>query len=370
MCGLVGMVGYIDVREKKAFKDLLRMDTVRGYHSVGIYSKGVTKDGLFKKALSPDEMFSMQGCSNLLLQPTNLYIGHNRWATQGKVNGVNAHPFEQGIIIGAHNGTLRQQGLLKDHLMFEVDSENIMYNLGEEGVDATVKKLDGAYALTWYNQETETLNFVRNKERPLWRCWSTDHKTMFWASEEWMLYGALGRNGIAFNQPTLFDIDKHYFMDVPNEYAGQAKTLKKINVRHVEPYIAPPLPAKTSYNSYDSRKGHNKGNGVTTIPIGFTKGDKIRIGDTIYFWQGTLENNGFTMDCPVESSHGYDARIHFGGADRVKKLMMDDKLGDCLFQGVVMGSQAGTFPAVIISPNTVHQVTAKKQQELLKGTMV
>ncbi|MSE24831.1 hypothetical protein GKC32_10305, partial [Lactobacillus curvatus] len=70
-------------------------------------------------------------------------MGHNRWATKGKINERNAHPFEHDHIIGAHNGTLRNQHLLPNHLDFEVDSDNIFHAMSTIGVDATIAKTSG-----------------------------------------------------------------------------------------------------------------------------------------------------------------------------------------------------------------------------------
>ena len=363
MCGLVGMVGMIDNKEKRAFRDLLRIDQVRGAHSVGVFSRGNHKEALFKKALSPDEMFSMRGWNDIANSQTNLYIGHNRYATQGAINGVNAHPFEQGIIIGAHNGTLRNQYLLPDSKDFEVDSKNIMHSLNIEGVEETIKNLCGAYALTWYNKEEGTINIVRNADRPLHYCWSSDRKTLFWASEDWMLYGALGRQGITFTKPLMFDVDRHYSMEVPREFPTNSKPLPKMDVVEVVPYTPP-------VNYHTKKKGKKGNENIYGMPIPLTMSDQLRIGDLVYFWQGWLDRDGRAITCPAETNYKYDVRIHFTKDNDLRDKLTDDNRADCMYEGRVCGSINGTDPCVIVNPATVKMVDAKKQLELLQGSMV
>jgi len=359
------MMGAIEVSHKKAMKDLLRIDTVRGAHSVGVYATGMVKESLFKKALSPDEMFSMKGWDDLYNASSNLYIGHNRWATQGAVNSLNAHPFEQGIIIGAHNGTLRQQNLLPDSQLFDVDSENIMYSLHKDGVDETVKKLNGAYALTWYNTEERTINFLRNDERTLYYCYSLDHRTMFWASESWMLYGALGRNGIKITEPKMFEIDKHYSIVVPESYPAQCPVLERLNIKEVIPYKNKP----TVRGNVNGNRNHN----VYGLPIGFTGKDRIKIGDLVYFWQGHIHRDGNFMLCPAETNEPcYDVRVPISKGGKTREVLTDDFYADCIYQAVVTGTMEGKLPipALLVNPNTVARVDEKKQADLLRASTV
>ena len=220
MCGLVGVVGTIDKVDNKIFKDLLRIDVLRGPHSTGICSrKRMEEPIVFKKALLPDDLFSMKGAEKLFndFNRNDILLGHNRWATMGKVNHTNAHPFEMENIIGAHNGTLRKQHLLPDNAHFQVDSENIFHSFEKIGVKETVKLLDGAFALTWFDKNTNIFNFARNDERSLYYCFSKKGKTFYYASEDWMLEGALARHKVEHQGIIEFDPLYHYQLVIPNQ---------------------------------------------------------------------------------------------------------------------------------------------------------
>lgn len=125
---------------------------------------------------------------------SHTFIGHNRSATKGKVNGLNAHPFHYGDIVGAHNGTLDNASWrrLDAAIGFEtdVDSQAIFAAIDKIGIKDTIKLLeegrtylDGAWALTWYDLKEDALFMIRNKWRPLWYTYTNDFKKVMWASE-------------------------------------------------------------------------------------------------------------------------------------------------------------------------------------------
>lgn len=197
MCGLVGVAGVLTQKDKDAFRTLLVLDTLRGPHSTGVAA--VDKDGewgLAKKKGNSWDLFDSREYNSVMSQLSYVLIGHNRYATKGRINNINAHPFEFQHVVGAHNGTIRKQQNLIDHKEFEVDSENIYHSINEIGLEDTLAVLDGAYALTYWDKRTEDLVLLRNSERPLCYTFSEDGKTLYWASEEWMLNVALSRCGL------------------------------------------------------------------------------------------------------------------------------------------------------------------------------
>lgn len=237
MCGLVGMAGSIGRNEKDAFRYLLVVDTLRGPHSTGMACVDTQGNwDLVKKQGTPYDLFDSKQFTTAFSKTSYVLIGHNRYATQGKVNSQNAHPFEFRDVVGAHNGTLRGQHRLPDHTRFEVDSENIFYTIQEEGVDSTLQKLDGSYALTYWDKRTEELTIIRNDERELFYCLSKDNKTIFWASESWMLYACLHRASIKHGPVTAFDKETIYRIKVERKF--KPSDVEIHTEKYEEPFFA------------------------------------------------------------------------------------------------------------------------------------
>lgn len=200
MCGLVGVVGEIYKKEEEVFKNLLILDMVRGTDSTGVAFISTTKNTVIAKEVGgATELFESPRFTRGIRQVNRILMGHNRWATQGGINRNTAHPFETERFIGMHNGTLRSRMGLDPALHCAVDSQHIIENMNEHGDMETVAVLDGAYALVWYDQKEGSLNFARNRERPLFFAKALSGRQVYWASEEWMLEVALSRAEVKFH---------------------------------------------------------------------------------------------------------------------------------------------------------------------------
>lgn len=222
---------------EKVFKNLLQLDTIRGPHSTGVAMVRTNGDNkTVKKLGTPWEgLFDSKDFEEYLkVCSFNVLLGHNRWATKGKINAKNAHPFDFDTLVGAHNGTLRSVRDLDNHEKFEVDSENIYHHMERNGVADTIKLLDGAFALTWYNKEESTINFIRNNERPLYYCLTEDRKAIIWASEDWMIEVACGMAGQKFGEIFSLPIGVHFTFDIPLGSPYQYKPLEKCRTRKLE----------------------------------------------------------------------------------------------------------------------------------------
>ena len=240
MCGLVGVMGHIGHTERNVLKQLLTVDVLRGKHSTGIATVGTTgKVKVVKKAVNILDFLEMKPVDTALLGSLNCVIGHNRYATKGAVNNTNAHPFEFDKVVGAHNGTLRSVWDLDDYRDFEVDSECLYNHINNNGVDDAFEKAIGAFALTWFDKANNTLQFLRNNERPLCYCFSKDYRTLFWASEAWMLHGILWRNDIDHTDVIVTREDTLYVFNVPKGVIGVKERLIPPNVRTLKKKIVP-----------------------------------------------------------------------------------------------------------------------------------
>lgn len=189
MCGHVGIAGNLIHKDEATMKRLFLYDYFRGPDSTGLAAiRNNNEVKLAKVASHPLDLFdSIKFREALTALPSHVFIGHNRLATKGVVNNINAHPYQYDHIVGAHNGTLSPSSFkdLEDKLgeKFEVDSKAIFAAIAKFGVEEVIPMLQGAWALVWFDLSNKTLNFLRNKERPFWTATSADHKKLFWASE-------------------------------------------------------------------------------------------------------------------------------------------------------------------------------------------
>lgn len=231
MCGLVGVAGNVTSISDKIFRTLLILDTLRGEHSTGVAAirKNTEEVYLAKQLGNPFELFNDKRYDTAVNSINKVLIGHNRFATRGAVNKANAHPFENDLVVGAHNGTLDNKYSLVDHNLFDTDSEALYNHIKEKGLSDLLSIMKGAWALTWWNKEEETLNLLRNSQRSLYLCYSKDESTVYWASEDWMLQQALLRNNTEHLPIQLLPVDTLFSIKI-----GKPGTLTKPHLSKAE----------------------------------------------------------------------------------------------------------------------------------------
>jgi hypothetical protein len=220
--------------EEKAFRELLILDSIRGEHSTGIAAVSHQGVDVTKVVGDPFELFRTQGWDQTMKRINRVLIGHNRYATQGAVNKKNAHPFNVGAITGAHNGTLTNKYQLHDGHKFEVDSEAMLNHIEQKGLSSALSTARGAWALVWWDDRDDTLNFIRNKERTLYAATVESSDVVFWASEKWMLEVALQRNNIKVDTIESFKEDMHYELAI-----GKDRKFEKPVLSDMSQYKAP-----------------------------------------------------------------------------------------------------------------------------------
>lgn len=230
----------MSVKHENVFKELLVVDAVRGVHSTGMFSVSKYQDDLHlaKTVGTPYDLAETPGFIKATRLLSKVLVGHNRFATQGKVTKYNAHPFEFDTVVGVHNGSLTNKHELLNGNLFEVDSQALYSQIDDEGIDSLVKKARGAMSLVWYDKDEKTLNFYRNKDRPMFITSFDDDKVIAFASEYWMLEGILGRNGIKHEEIVSTNVDTLYTFSFEEKKHHITKPVARV--------ISPPAPVVTS----------------------------------------------------------------------------------------------------------------------------
>ena len=178
MCGIIGYIG----KKKRAIEVLLfglKSLEYRGYDSAGI---AINNNNEIKIIKCPGKIKDLSERTNNLL-PSNIGIGHTRWATHGAPCERNAHPHKVGMVTLVHNGIIENYATLKEELIKEgyifnsdTDSEvacaliDKYYKLTKDKLK-TIKKvintIRGSYAFgIIFDDDLETIYAIR-KDSPL-----------------------------------------------------------------------------------------------------------------------------------------------------------------------------------------------------------
>lgn len=209
MCGIVGLIskrqnGFF-YKDLDNFRGLLVNDSQRGEDSTGAFC--VSNNGMvdaIKVATIPHNLFLTEEWDTFqkkAISTGRMIIGHNRKATHGEVNSFNAHPFVVGDIVLIHNGTLNNWKDWK--YQHTVDSQALTQLIAEKGHEEAISRVDGAFALVWYNRNTEKLYCIRNSQRPLNFVETADNIAL--ASESWMAFGQFMRSNEKVESHGLLD---------------------------------------------------------------------------------------------------------------------------------------------------------------------
>jgi hypothetical protein len=249
----------------ETFRWMLNFDSTRGEDSTGVAIKRVKLSNnrgrvdLRKTEGAPGNLFARNpGFFNTLGrieaplgERIEFIIGHNRAASVGGPGVMNAHPFRQGNIVGAHNGTINQGLFQLPHVQGDLqgttDSEKMFHALSKDWpLQKVVNTVTGALALTWYDDKTNTINLYRNKERPLFFVFDQPYGKLAWASEEWMLKLAARQGKCTWIKPemvTSLDENKHLTFKL-SKTTGR---IESMTVEVVEKEVVAATPAADNF---------------------------------------------------------------------------------------------------------------------------
>ena len=154
MCGLCGAVGEYN---PQIVKTLMILNEDRGRDSTGLYSAKPT----WMKHTKSSKAWLRDPEPHKFIQDSLQYRGvyaHTRASTRGSVCTDNAHPFEFGPIIGAHNGVLPDAPA-----KYAVDSMYAFDLLSQSPPGAyqkALKDLTGWYMLIWHDSRDGKTYFL------------------------------------------------------------------------------------------------------------------------------------------------------------------------------------------------------------------
>ena len=365
MCGLVGIAGKLVFQDEFTMKRMLLADYFRGPDSTGMAA--IRTDGsaiISKVASNPIDLFGMASFTKALNgNASRAFIGHNRLATKGGISTVNAHPYHIEHIVGAHNGTLDKESIkaLEDKLgeSYAVDSMLLFACIAKFGIKKTIElcyegksQQEGAWALVWFDQKEGTLNFLRNKWRPLYYAYEappekkeTDKEDpigfqrMFWASEWWMMREAIvssEKGYTVYTKPGTttgffpFEVDVHYKFDLAAVVEGTKKLpkpkLKKIKGKERETKAVVPFtshyhpPSKEEWpraTSGISTGGCGKAKSIDSSkmkrPTGSSKRQIIQLtGDALHPYANIIDSEKFVLSYAFNGCAWCQRDIWFG----------------------------------------------------------
>lgn len=213
MCGIVGFITDKDQavswEMKKFITQGLYVDLLRGEDATGIMyglhwpADGSIRHAGFVRHPGPSFVFlGMKDTKKVLedMRDHRFVVGHNRAATIGSNKMSNTHPFQEKPITLVHNGTIQGTHRLPAggtaKLNVDVDSHAICYNLAAHNVEEVVAQMEGGYALVWHDGRDDTVNIIRNSDRPMHFAQIKDRRTVMFASEGLMLQWLAARNNI------------------------------------------------------------------------------------------------------------------------------------------------------------------------------
>ena len=134
-----------------------------------------------------------------------IVIGHVRLATHGDINVRNAHPFNIGDVVGAHNGVIYNYNKIARtfNKSVEVDSEVIFASLNRVEKEKAFENLDGDFAVSWAKDSNNILYLAREDSRPIQVAYWKKARVLFWASTKSILDNSLKSAGLKLKTHSL-----------------------------------------------------------------------------------------------------------------------------------------------------------------------
>jgi predicted glutamine amidotransferase len=327
MCGIIlemsndKLVRRLD--RNKAITQGIIMDTLRGHHSTGLaYINYDAEASIYKKPMPGHDFIEMPKYKEIINDSEKypFLLAHNRWATKGKVNIGNAHPFQHDHITGVHNGSLDSWLALAPGMHFDTDSEHIIHALANRGVEETLAMIDGAAALAWHDATDNTMHIIRNDERPFHFVHVAGMETVFGGSELEMLDLMCVRNHLK--------ISDRYSIEPKNEFIFSLDDINNPTIIEREMQDA-----TYNYNAWPMQHGANKNSNYLPATVKKEIRECVFIGFHKY---SSKSCHGYIEGAYVDSPF---TPVRVNGVKVLDWEKLSDKqdTGAIYFKGIVVG---------------------------------
>ncbi|MCI5583575.1 MAG: glutamine--fructose-6-phosphate transaminase (isomerizing) [Anaeroplasma sp.] len=169
MCGIYGIVGKTNVRN--VISSLKKLE-YRGYDSCGLAYLYRNKSYLIKTSGNTNKLVE-----NINNRNIDIAVGHTRWATNGSISPINAHPHttSNNNFFVVHNGVIENYlEIINKHkfnMTSETDTEVIPHLLDEytnsmsviDAIKVIMHELIGSFAVVFLSKKDNKLYFFKVK---------------------------------------------------------------------------------------------------------------------------------------------------------------------------------------------------------------
>lgn len=295
MCGIFGFQLHADAMEDWQVKVLAgtlgMLNDERGGHSWGLVTVGDSiqvDKGLGELAENRTAAEIAKGLA---------VMGHTRYASTGEVTIKNAHPFELGSLIGAHNGIVanHQELNVRHQRTCEVDSEHIFLHLQER---KPLEELEVWGAIQLVKVEQPHSFFVgRFSSGDLAICGIGDaeaSKGVVWSSDRRHLFAALRLAGVTFFE---YRVDPTELYEIENGRLWRGEKILKTTAPRY--FLDQPRHPKMSSTGTKTKGTGNGGRYDDWMTWGNDDDEEL----SGYAGYGEYETADACEMCGVEASH-------------------------------------------------------------------